>query len=312
MHEIRGRLQARLQGHAQPHRSLASLHDVFPTYETDKCTPVERGTLSLPKRIHRGDEFARVSLGVPPQVVGCAIKRGRSEPDFRRLDQTNDRQTAGCTASSGLYKLHHILRFGVDVLMMLKEDLGDYRYRALNHQNKEIRLFCLEPGHASQPLRGSLVQVPITEVDKIGGYEAVSYSWGNPKDRVSLSMDGKSLYITRSFAVALIHLRSEMRTRVLWCDQICIDQRNVEERGSQVGLMFEIFGSARAVIAWLGPSTQFSGAGMAVFDDLSKRSEHLDVTPLWMRLPLQEVVAGLEDIMTRTWCKSNRHECRLR
>jgi len=39
---------------------------------------------------------------------------------------------------------------------------------------------------------------------------------------------------------------------VLWADAICIDQQNIEERGTQVQLMGMIYWKADRVLVWLG------------------------------------------------------------
>ncbi|KAK4149630.1 heterokaryon incompatibility protein-domain-containing protein [Chaetomidium leptoderma] len=48
--------------------------------------------------------------------------------------------------------------------------------------------------------------------------------------------------------------RSRREERVLWIDQLCIDQNNVIERASQVRLMSKLYKAADRVVAWLGHS----------------------------------------------------------
>lgn len=47
-------------------------------------------------------------------------------------------------------------------------------------------------------------------------------------------------------------LRRTDRLRILWADAVCINQKDMEERGSQVGLMARIFSEASRVLVWLG------------------------------------------------------------
>ena len=41
-----------------------------------------------------------------------------------------------------------------------------------------------------------------------------------------------------------------------WIDALCISQADMEERNHQVKRMVEIYGQARAVVAWLGDSSE--------------------------------------------------------
>jgi hypothetical protein len=51
-----------------------------------------------------------------------------------------------------------------------------------------------------------------------------------------------------------VHLKSWPEGPQIWCwiDQICIDQSNVQERGSQVSIMDQIYESAAYTLIWLG------------------------------------------------------------
>jgi len=65
----------------------------------------------------------------------------------------------------------------------------------------------------------------------------------------------QTLSITASLDEALRHLRRKDGTsRLLWVDPVCINQEDVPERGSQVGIMGEIYTKASSVVVWLGES----------------------------------------------------------
>ncbi|KAI4157184.1 MAG: hypothetical protein LQ342_008481 [Letrouitia transgressa] len=103
-------------------------------------------------------------------------------------------------------------------------------------------------------------------------YETLSYTWGsNSRDcpicvhTISASLADKSSfssqspnrsvelrYITSHLQAALIKLRRVSEDRVVWIDQLCIDQSNVEERNAQVALMAGIYRNAQRTIIWLG------------------------------------------------------------
>jgi len=130
-------------------------------------------------------------------------------------------------------------------------------YRAL--EPGFIRVFELEAGHPTDPVRGRLVQQTI----KGEPYEAVSYVWGNPRNRHDLTVDGDILSVTENLHGALTAFRHHpisggsdgsvrRRVRRLWADALCINQENVPERTAQLELMGPIFAGARRVLAWIG------------------------------------------------------------
>jgi len=45
---------------------------------------------------------------------------------------------------------------------------------------------------------------------------------------------------------------------LLWIDAICIDQRDYEERNTQVGLMGQVYSKAFLLVIWLGPEDSSS------------------------------------------------------
>ncbi|KAK4216724.1 heterokaryon incompatibility protein-domain-containing protein [Rhypophila decipiens] len=111
-----------------------------------------------------------------------------------------------------------------------------------------IRVFELDPGSPADPIVGRLVS------QTIGGpsYEAVSYVWGDPRQRCDLTISGATLSVTANLHGALTVFRHRQRRRRLWADALCINQDNVPERTAQVELMGSIFKGATRVLAWLG------------------------------------------------------------
>jgi hypothetical protein len=99
-----------------------------------------------------------------------------------------------------------------------------------------------------------LEEADITQHPK---FEALSYSWmtssGDSNKEWPIILDGKSvLYVTRNLWQALHRLRPKTGVRVLWADQICINQEDIPERNYQLEIMKDIFESARKTILWLG------------------------------------------------------------
>lgn len=125
-----------------------------------------------------------------------------------------------------------------------------YVYEPLT-QNDKFRLVSLLPGRGSRKLRCSLSVYPVAEAP---AYEALSYEWGEPRMSYRMHCDGKVILITPTLEVALRQLRRRRKCRLLWIDQLCINQQDREERGHQVNIMKTIYERAARVVMWLGPA----------------------------------------------------------
>jgi hypothetical protein len=93
-------------------------------------------------------------------------------------------------------------------------------------------------------------------------FNALSYCWGDPSDRRPIQINGHKKFITSSLETALRHLRKKDEDLIIWADAICINQDDIEERGSQVQIMSEIYKSASSVIVWLGEEGDDSDCAM--------------------------------------------------
>jgi len=114
-------------------------------------------------------------------------------------------------------------------------------------------LLLLHPGNKSDPIKCNLV---VEDTKSESSYEAISYVWGDPNNRTSITCDGKSMSITVSLWTALQRFRLPDEPRRLWADAVCIDQQNLEERGQQVAMMGTIYQRAENVLIWLGPDEE--------------------------------------------------------
>jgi hypothetical protein len=125
---------------------------------------------------------------------------------------------------------------------------------------KFIRVLELEAGEFSDSIVGWLVPQAVDAEP----YEAISYVWGNPRNRRDIIIDGATLSVTANLHGALTAFRHRPITensdepdgrqpvRRLWADAVCINQEDLQERMSQVELMSSIFAGARRVLSWLG------------------------------------------------------------
>ncbi|CAH0054944.1 unnamed protein product [Clonostachys solani] len=217
---------------------------------------------------------------------------------------------------------------------------SSFKYTSL--QLTEIRLLVLHPGQDQDVLCGSIaVAQHNPEQGNVPQYEAISYAWGdqtspdhitlralpNAESTVIDSNDGNateaesSLSIGQNLGAVLRHLRHEADTRILWCDSICINQQDFDERAAQVRRMGEIFKHAQRVIAWLGLPDDHSHLAIqtlqqcADYIDFSneeeamlankinlKREAAALVTDMETNLPLSpQQWTSLEALLSRSW-----------
>lgn len=120
-------------------------------------------------------------------------------------------------------------------------------------------------------------------------YEAISYRWedvGTVDIRdVSININGQtvhgrnSLPITKSMFNVLRDIRlatPSSKTRVVWADGICINQRDIAERSAQVQLMGQIYSQAQRVITYIGEADSNTRSALALAEkmvELGRTSE---------------------------------------
>lgn len=175
-------------------------------------------------------------------------------------------------------------------------------YRVLGKRNDEIRCLHLVPGAFEDDLICNLFNVSLRDNPQ---YEALSYTWGlGSLSKNSLCVDNVPFEITCNLESALRHLRYERDVRVLWVDAICINQKDVDERGFQVSLMGLIYSRALKTVIYLGDADKDS---KAAFDLLVMFSEdkHFTELPIWRdqaktKLDLVKL-CSIEKLWSRQW-----------
>ncbi|KAF2085296.1 HET-domain-containing protein, partial [Saccharata proteae CBS 121410] len=150
-------------------------------------------------------------------------------------------------------------------------------YRALTPDQRRIRLVHLLPQRSDSP--GENSNEPLSQeaelhqdskvsctlshasLDQPPDYRALSYTWGDPNDVGSITVDGDSFQVRKSLEIALRQLMCD-QPLTLWIDALCIDQDDEIEKTEQVRQMEQIYRRANSVITWLGPGTKESDAVM--------------------------------------------------
>ena len=136
--------------------------------------------------------------------------------------------------------------------MSSKQYCAPFAYRCLPETSRAFRLLQLLPGHEESRIEVELLN---SDLKRPPTFEALSYAWGDSRDRVKIFCQNKPLLVTRNLAAALRELRGQsvfQRRLPLWIDAICINQDDVREKNHQVAMMKDIYSAAKRVIVWLG------------------------------------------------------------
>ncbi|KAK5720306.1 hypothetical protein LTR15_007580 [Elasticomyces elasticus] len=113
-----------------------------------------------------------------------------------------------------------------------------YAYQPLDPEQKQIRLLELQPGGYHDPL---LARLLLVSLDDMPVYNTISYVWGDPSKTSKLVICGKRLSVPLNTALALRRMRLDDTVRVVWIDAVCINQKDIYERGQQVDIMGDIY-----------------------------------------------------------------------
>jgi hypothetical protein len=178
-------------------------------------------------------------------------------------------------------------------------------YRPLNKKSNEFRLLIIKPPSPVPGIECTIETRPLGDYSRhnegyydwiqgvayegiweppsnredicwVPTYEALSYTWGNPKETEPIIVNGQTMRVTKNLNAALLALRKENEDRIMWIDALCIDQTNVQERNEQVRRMPAIYQRATRTIAWLGESDSISLYAMDVMERLGGTKAHMD------------------------------------
>ncbi|OJJ78151.1 hypothetical protein ASPBRDRAFT_37353 [Aspergillus brasiliensis CBS 101740] len=128
-----------------------------------------------------------------------------------------------------------------------------FQYDTLDPNQRQIRLLSIYPSITkSGPVHCSLHTVSLNDNPK---FEALSYVWGTNDTTERIFLDGNEFYVTPNVGKALYQLRCRHWRRDIWVDAICINQRDVDEKNTQVPLMATLYTTADRVVAMLGDAT---------------------------------------------------------
>ncbi|KAI1447756.1 heterokaryon incompatibility protein-domain-containing protein [Annulohypoxylon stygium] len=113
----------------------------------------------------------------------------------------------------------------------------------------EIRVLQILPDDVTALIK---CELRVASLSTISEYETVSYVWGDFTDLVDIELDGRKVGVTKNLHVLLHRLRRKSETRSVWIDQLCINQKDNEERSIQVRLMRQIYSTCSRGLIWFG------------------------------------------------------------
>ncbi len=128
--------------------------------------------------------------------------------------------------------------------------------------SRNIRLLWLKPSTGSN----TSLTCDIAEVSLDGAPEftALSYSWESHRGDGWIICNSAQLKISANCEAALRSLQLASVKRALWIDAICIDQTSIADKNQQIPIMQEIYGRAKEVVLWLGPSNKHTNGIMRI------------------------------------------------
>jgi hypothetical protein len=144
-------------------------------------------------------------------------------------------------------------------------------YSALDPSNHEIRTILIKPPNRDTDQVECTLHIQSLDSDTTP-YEALSYCWGSSSNPLKILLDGVETQVTDNLHQALLHFRKigVGNELPIWIDALCINQADVGERGSQVGMMRQIYKTALRVHIWLGGPEQVTKEGMQALRELNE------------------------------------------
>ena len=141
---------------------------------------------------------------------------------------------------------------------------NDSLYTTLDTCRDEIRLLEIT---SVEPVVCKLSIVSLLDEPE---FSALSYTWGDASVTEPIIVEGQSIAVTTSLIHALkaVYFQwtegccsDDNSGHRIWVDAVCINQPDIQEKNSQIPLMYEIYTSAQRTFCWVGlPTPELLGA----------------------------------------------------
>jgi hypothetical protein len=174
----------------------------------------------------------------------------------------------------------------VDNSTLLRDAPDHFVYKPLAPRDT-TRMLVLDPGSFGDPLTGSIEHVQ--DVHDCT-YDALSYVWGKERSNHTISVifgfafGRNEISLSPNLHAALQRLRSPHKSRNLWVDAICINQKDSLEKSTQVENMREIFANAEKVVVWLGEEEKHDELALSALRRLNSHVNQWDQVDPFPRL----------------------------
>jgi hypothetical protein len=179
----------------------------------------------------------------------------------------------------------------------------------LRLDSREFRVLDVTPGWRGSPIKCHLFSASsMLEID----YEALSYVWGDSKElKYRIEVNDCSMPVTTNLHNALQSLRYPDKSRLIWIDAICINQRNDTEKITQLPMMGDIYRTAKRVCVYLGEADDESDYLLHVLEEhqdlQSPLGTRVQDTPNWaatmdyLRPNEDRIINSMICMMHREW-----------
>ncbi|KIW19179.1 hypothetical protein PV08_03473 [Exophiala spinifera] len=139
-------------------------------------------------------------------------------------------------------------------------------------------------------------------LDVAPSYRALSYACGSKDTPHVVHINTRPLHVRRNLFKFLLKLRCVHADEWLWCDAICINLDDKQERNHQVRLMNEIYRRAFSVEAWVGVESHNSNATLQSVRSLAGLAAQNEAVRGGLADTLKPTVwKGLADLSRRTY-----------
>jgi hypothetical protein len=136
-------------------------------------------------------------------------------------------------------------------------------------------------------------------LDNLPKFVALSYTWGSPDnsrlENSTVYSDKFVVQVNEQNSLVLRNLRDALKNLLglwnfdddvqhMWIDAICINQDDITERASQVGIMDEIYRRADTTVVWLGKATRYDKKTTKIFEKICQIPSK-DIMPYYQGYP---------------------------
>lgn len=153
--------------------------------------------------------------------------------------------------------------------LSVRQDTPKLQYKPLKTPTS-FRLLQLISEDGEDMLRCRMFEADLASAD-MPMFAAVSYTWQDdslPRMTLPILVNDSHANVSPNLWNFLQTYRQAKGERILWIDQICINQEDLDERAQQVQQMCDIYGRAAADLFWIGELDEYTRMAFSLFTQL--------------------------------------------